>query len=1152
MKKYLFLLFFFLLPFISHAQVSSNYFKLTSNVIQPNIATWQFKLPYLGGGGTQCVQVDNNGLFSVGACGGGGGGSSGGTFSTTTYNGLLLQYPYTKLITSLFGNATSTSPWWFDPFSLIQYIGAKVGIGTTTPQEILNLDNTTNSNYTTARFDNHNVTGILDADSQDSFNGITGYTYLGSKSNNPLVLGFNNQGQCGIYSDNTLDTLVDCYPPAGGDEMTYTNSLIQGAGTVFVDNTLMNYGSNTGLNASLNVSKNNSSIPFPTYSMNWWDSALGANAQKAYSFFVASTTENGTYASTTAIALGDVATSSISSTNGVNLAGATIQLISSSVRTAALSVFKSSETAANTLLTVLNSGNVGIGTSSPAQLLDVSGTNQNIRVSNTATGQFQGAGILLNGLNVAGNQAETYIGQQNENTGGTQEGLVINQQSSTGSFINTILKADYNANTLGLYTGGTEGIHIDSSQNVGISSSTPGSLLSIGTTNGINLSTGTSTFSATGGINLANGCFSIRGSCVGGSGGGSGTVTSVGLSDSNSTLTIGSTPITTSGTITATLNLGHTNTWSVLQNFNYASITSYISAAIASTTKAFVGTLTIPNLGTSAGTFLAADPNGNVIATSTPIGASTNAVSLPVQYATAGALPANTYAGGALTEVGTGTLTVDGNNPAVGNRILVKNEVAQTNNGIYSVTATGSGIAAYVLTRVSDYNSSANVIPGEATYVIGGATLDDDWWALTTASPITVGGGGSGSNLTYVETSGGAASVTSVGFSSPSSTLTIGSTPITSSGTITGDLNLGHTNTWTAPQYISNVFGVGTTTTLISQEVIASSTAPQLSLSAGGGIAQWALRNAGGNLYLSTTTIAGTATTSTSALSISGSGFGTTTVIGLNIQGQATSTSNVGVNLTGGCYAVNGTCVGNGGGSVASTAFYNPADPTQYYNMHNVSDTGFNNAVGWDYNGSCSGGGGSGGTDIFATSTVSGVFANVSGATNNCSWYFPSGGSSYQNGSYDYWSGSTPAWLYFSVTYRAMDTNGTNYIGLTNNSGYSDFIGCRAIGSGDWFAVIRSSGTDVATADTGVPNDNIPHRFQIDNLNSSSDTSATANTIRCTVDGTHVGKATGTIPAETGANSGWRFVFGDVATGATQTVFEVFSETIWLRKLPIL
>lgn len=56
---------------------------------------------------------------------------------------------------------------------------------------------------------------------------------------------------------------------------------------------------------------------------------------------------------------------------------------------------------------------------------------------------------------------------------------------------------------------------------------------------------------------------------------GTGTVTSVGLSDSNSTLTIGGSPVTSSGTLTATLNLAHANTWTALQTFGGASSTAF-------------------------------------------------------------------------------------------------------------------------------------------------------------------------------------------------------------------------------------------------------------------------------------------------------------------------------------------------------------------------------------------------------------------------------------------------------------------------------------------------------------------------------------------------------------------------------------------------
>lgn len=75
---------------------------------------------------------------------------------------------------------------------------------------------------------------------------------------------------------------------------------------------------------------------------------------------------------------------------------------------------------------------------------------------------------------------------------------------------------------------------------------------------------------------------------------------------------------------------------------------------------------------------------------------------------------------------------------------------------------------------------------------------------------------GSGAGLTGL-TSG---TVTSVGLSSPSSTLTIGSTPVTSTGTITGDINLAHSNTWTGQQvFNSQNVGVGSSTPGASLDV---------------------------------------------------------------------------------------------------------------------------------------------------------------------------------------------------------------------------------------------------------------------------------------------------------------------------------------------
>lgn len=92
--------------------------------------------------------------------------------------------------------------------------------------------------------------------------------------------------------------------------------------------------------------------------------------------------------------------------------------------------------------------------------------------------------------------------------------------------------------------------------NLGISTSTPGTLLSIGNTTGVNIGTATSTWSTGSGINLTGGCFAIKGSCLTLStitgtlpvaGGGTGAVTLTGVLQGNGTGAV--TTITDSSTV---------------------------------------------------------------------------------------------------------------------------------------------------------------------------------------------------------------------------------------------------------------------------------------------------------------------------------------------------------------------------------------------------------------------------------------------------------------------------------------------------------------------------------------------------------------------------------------------------------------------------
>lgn len=97
------------------------------------------------------------------------------------------------------------------------------------------------------------------------------------------------------------------------------------------------------------------------------------------------------------------------------------------------------------------------------------------------------------------------------------------------------------------------------------------------------------------------------------------TVTSGDVSLANLTAT--DTTLTFSGTYngstarTIGLNLGNANTWTGLQTFSYASSTALTASDSASTTR-----LWISGLGTPAGSFLAVDFEGKVIATTSPSG----------------------------------------------------------------------------------------------------------------------------------------------------------------------------------------------------------------------------------------------------------------------------------------------------------------------------------------------------------------------------------------------------------------------------------------------------------------------------------------------------------------------------------------------------
>jgi hypothetical protein len=105
---------------------------------------------------------------------------------------------------------------------------------------------------------------------------------------------------------------------------------------------------------------------------------------------------------------------------------------------------------------------------------------------------------------------------------------------------------------------------------------------------------------------------------------------------------------------------------------------------------------------------------------------------------------------GTLTASSNGAIAVDGVTLSVNDRILVKDQTTQTQNGFYKVTATGSGGAAFVLTRTPDADAASELTGGAFTFVEEGTANADNGYVLTTNGTPTLGT----TNITFEQFSG--------------------------------------------------------------------------------------------------------------------------------------------------------------------------------------------------------------------------------------------------------------------------------------------------------------------------------------------------------------------------------------------------------------
>ena len=234
-----------------------------------------------------------------------------------------------------------------------------------------------------------------------------------------------------------------------------------------------------------------------------------------------------------------------------------------------------------------------------------------------------------------------------------------------------------------------------------------------------------------------------------------GTVTSVGGTGTVNGITLTGT-VTSSGSLTLGGTLSGvdltTQVTGILPLANGGTNASNAGAARTSLSAAALGANTdITSIALTTGTIITAPTSGTDIVNKTYADTIASGINFhqAVRLATTAALAANTYNNGAsgvgatLTANANGALSVDGVAAVVGNRILVKDEVTQANNGVYTVTQVGSGAAVYILTRATDFDSAGSGVDqidaGDFFLVTAGTTLANTSFVQQTPLPIVVG-----------------------------------------------------------------------------------------------------------------------------------------------------------------------------------------------------------------------------------------------------------------------------------------------------------------------------------------------------------------------------------------------------------------------------
>jgi hypothetical protein len=299
------------------------------------------------------------------------------------------------------------------------------------------------------------------------------------------------------------------------------------------------------------------------------------------------------------------------------------------------------------------------------------------------------------------------------------------------------------------------------------------------------------------------------------------TLTNIGNGSlTNSSITIGSTAVSLGGTITTLAGTSISGSTNTLTNIGNASLTN--SSVTVGTTAIALGASSL-TLGGLTSVAVTQDPVAALdLATKQYVDAVAEGlhVHAPSAAATTGTLASITggtvtYNNGTAGVGATLTLSValtvlDGYTLLNGDRVLVKNEVASANNGIYTWATGGT-----VLTRATDFDTAAEMASGDFTFVTNGTLYANTGWVQT--DPVTVVGT---SPVTWIQFSGAGTYTAGTGLTLTGTQFSITNTAVTAGaygsatqvGTFTvnaqGQLTLAG-NTTVTPA-VGSITGLGT------------------------------------------------------------------------------------------------------------------------------------------------------------------------------------------------------------------------------------------------------------------------------------------------------------------------------------------------------